>query len=142
MMAVIWLAGIAIGTQAPLLGMLSSKLGSLESIFIVHLGGAVLSGIPLLFMAGGQLSAWASVPWYALLAGAFGVITIGAIGFAVPKLGVAGVTVVLIVGQLFMGALIDQMGWLGQTVRPLHLSKLLGFALLLLGAWLVVRPSS
>ena len=33
--------GVAVGLQSPLASMLSQRLGVLESIFIVHLGGAL-----------------------------------------------------------------------------------------------------
>ncbi|WP_436411168.1 DMT family transporter [Thermus scotoductus] len=40
-----------------------------------------------------------------------------------------------------IGTLIDQFGWMGSGVRPLDLGKIIGLGLLMLGAWLVVRPS-
>ncbi len=75
--------GIAVGLQSPLASMLSQRLGMLESIFIVHLGGAVLSLLPLLFLGGGRLGQWRSVPWYALGAGFFGLVVIAAVSFTI-----------------------------------------------------------
>ena len=37
------LGGIAVGIQAPLASLISQRLGVLESIFIVQLGGALFS---------------------------------------------------------------------------------------------------
>ena len=47
--------GIAVGIQAPLSSMISQRLGVMESIFIVHFGGALIALIPLLIYGGGKL---------------------------------------------------------------------------------------
>ncbi len=137
----VFIAGIGIALQSPMIGMLSGRLGPLESVFVVHLGGAILSGIPLALMAGGKLGALGGVPWYAWFAGAFGLVTVAAIGFAVPRVGVSGATVALIVGQLLTAAVVDHFGWFGVHVRPFDPVRMAGFALLLAGAWLVIRPT-
>lgn len=138
----VFVADVGIGLQSPMIGILSSRLGSLESVFVVHIGGAILSGIPLMLMAGGKLGALGSTPWYAWFAGAFGVVTVAAIGFAVPRVGVAGATVALILGQLLVAAVVDHFGWFGVRVRAMDLVRVAGFVLLLAGAWLVIRPAS
>ena len=80
--------GAAVGLQSPLASMISQRLGILESVFIVHLGGAIIALVPLLlFMGGGKLSQWRSVPWYALCAGVFGLIVITAISYMIPRGG-------------------------------------------------------
>ena len=38
--------GMAVGLQAPMSSMISQRLGVLESIFIIHLGGAIAVLIP------------------------------------------------------------------------------------------------
>ena len=137
----VFIAGIGIGLQSPMIGILSSRLGPLESVFVVHIGGAILSGIPLVLMAGGKLGALGSAPWYAWFAGAFGLVTVAAIGFAVPRVGVSGATVALILGQLLTAAVIDHFGWFGVNVRAFDPVRAAGFGLLLAGAWLVIRPT-
>ena len=139
---IVFVAGTGVALQAPMIGVLSSRLGPLESVFVVHIGGAILSGIPLALLAGGKLGALGSMPWYTWFAGALGVITIASIGFAVPRIGVAGASVALILGQLLVAALIDHFGWFGVRVRALDLVRVAGFVLLLAGAWLVIRPAS
>src|SRR4030095_4072345 len=71
------LGGIAIGLEAPLSSTISQRLGALESIFIVHLGGVLAAGIALLFTGGGRLGQWHVVPPVALLAGLLGVMVVG-----------------------------------------------------------------
>ena len=39
--------GAAVGLQSPLASMISQRLGIFESVFIVHLGGAIVAIVPL-----------------------------------------------------------------------------------------------
>jgi hypothetical protein len=79
--------GVAVGLQGPLASLLTQKLGVFESVFIVHLGGAVIALIPLLFYGGGKISQWRNVPLYALGAGVFGLVVIAAVSYMIPRVG-------------------------------------------------------
>ena len=131
--------GIAVGLQSPLASMMSQRLGTLESIFIVHAGGALIALIPLLVYGGGKLGQWRSVPWYALLAGVFGLVVIGAISYMIPRIGVAGSIITVVAGQLLVGTILDQFGWLGAMQRPLDATRLIGLGVVLIGVWLTVK---
>ncbi len=133
------LGGIAVGLQGPLSSMITGRLGLMESIFIVHIGGALMIGIPLLMRGGGRLGEWRSVPWYALTAGVFGLVVISAISFTIPKIGVAATVTLIVAGQLTLAAILDHFGWLGADVRHLDVSRLIGIGVLFLGVWLIVR---
>ncbi len=134
------LGGVAVGLQGPLSSLMSSKIGIMESIFIVHLGGAILAIVPLLlFWGGGNLGEWRSVPWYALGAGAMGLIIIGAVSITIPRLGVAPTVTLVVVAQLIVGAILDQYGWLGVHVRPIDTTRIIGMLVLFLGTWLMVK---
>ncbi|MBC8075882.1 MAG: DMT family transporter [Chloroflexales bacterium] len=133
------LGGLAVGVQSPLASIISQRLGPLESVFIVHLGGALAAALPLLVRGGGQLGAWTRVPWYALGAGVLGVIVIGAVSIAIPRLGATATIILVVVGQLLVGILIDQWGLLGTAVRPIDLLRIAGIGLVVLGAWCVIR---
>jgi transporter family-2 protein len=119
--------------------MISQRLGIFESVFIVHLGGAIIALLPLLFMAGGKLAQWRSVPWYALGAGVFGLIVIGAISYMIPRVGVAASITAIVAGQLLVGTLLDHFGLLDASVRPLDLTRVFGMAVVLVGVWLTVK---
>jgi len=131
--------GIAVGLQSPLASMLTQRLGTFESVFIVHLGGAIAALIPLLFLGGGKLGQWRSAPWYALLAGVFGLVVIGAVGYMIPRVGVAASIITIVSGQLLVGTVLDQFGWLGATVRPLDLTRIVGLIVVMVGVWLTVK---
>jgi len=131
--------GVAVGLQAPLTSLMSGRMGTLESIFIVHLGGAVLTGLPLLLLRGGNLGAWRSVPWYALAAGSLGLVVLGAVSYTIPRIGAATTVTLIIVAQLVTAALLDHFGLLGASVRSLDPMRLLGMVVLFAGTWLIVR---
>jgi transporter family-2 protein len=131
--------GVAVGLQGPLSSLMSQRIGAMESIFIVHFGGAVAALLPLLVIGGGNLGNWRSVPWYALLAGTLGLVVIGAVSYAIPRVGVATTIILIVAGQLTIGAWLDHFGLLGAAVRPFDLSRLAGIFVLSVGVWLMVR---
>lgn len=130
--------GMAIGLQGPLSSLITQKLGSLESVFIIHIGGALAALIPMLFF-GSKLGQWKSVPWYALIAGAFGLIVITAMGYMIPRIGAAGALITLLAGQLLVASLLDHYGLLGMTPRAIDLQRVIGFGVVMVGVWLTVR---
>ena len=131
--------GVAVGLQGPLASMIGQRLGSLESVFIVHLGGALFALVPLLFYSGGKLTQWKQLPWYTLVAGAFGLVVISAVSYMIPRVGVAAAIVTIVAGQLLVSAILDQYGWLGAMARPLDLSRAIGLMVVFLGVWLTVK---
>lgn len=133
------MGGVAVGIQAPLSSMISQRLGVMESVFIVHLGGAIAALIPLAIYSGGKLGSWRAVPWYALCAGAFGLVVIFSMSYMIPRIGVATALIILLAGQLFIGTILDHFGWLGAAHRPLEISRIIGLAVVMFGAWLSVR---
>ncbi len=131
--------GVAVGLQSPLSSMIAQRTGSMESVFIVHLGGAVFAGTFLLLQRGGNLGQWRSVPWYALCAGALGLVVISAVNHVIPRQGAITLYFLVITGQIVIGALIDHFGLLEVSARPLDPARLVGFVVLAAGVWLVVR---
>lgn len=131
--------GVAVGLQSPMASMITQRLGIFESVFIVHIGGALIALLPLLFYGGGKLVQWRSVPWYALGAGVFGLIVIAAISYMIPRVGVAASITTIVAGQLLVGTILDHFGLLGAMSRSLDLTRALGLAVVLVGVWLTVK---
>lgn len=131
--------GTAVGLQGPLSSMIGQQLGVLESIFIIHIGGAIFSAIPLLLAQGGKLAQWQSVPWYALGAGVLGLVVIGAINYTIPRSGATTTVILVVIGQIIISLLIDHFGLFGTQVRQVDLTRLLGIAIVFVGVWLVIR---
>ncbi|HSB00273.1 MAG TPA: DMT family transporter [Anaerolineae bacterium] len=131
--------GVAVGLQSPMASMITQRLGVFESVFIVHIGGALIALLPLLFYGGGKLAQWRSVPWYVLGAGVFGLIVISAISYMIPRVGVAASITTVVAGQLLVGTILDHFGLLGAMGRSLDATRALGLAVVLVGVWLTVK---
>jgi len=131
--------GIAVGLQGPLASLMSQKIGVLESTFYIHLGGALAALIPLIFYGGRNLARWRDVPWYALGAGALGLIVVAAMSYMVPRVGVAPSAVLIVAGQLFVGIILDHYGLLGAYPRPFDLTRVFGLLLVFIGVWVTVK---
>jgi transporter family-2 protein len=131
--------GAAITLQGQFMGLMDKAIGTKESVFITYAGGGILIGFWMLAARGGNLRAWQSVPWYALMAGVVGLVIVGTIGYTVPRLGLTRAFTTIIAAQLVVAALLDHFGLLGAAIRPLDLSRLLGIGTLVLGVWLTTR---
>jgi transporter family-2 protein len=68
-----------------------------------------------------------------------GLVVLGTISQTIPRLGVAPTIVLIVVGQLVLGTMLDHFGLLGAAVRPVDPARLIGIAVLLFGTWLIVR---
>jgi len=78
-------------------------------------------------------------PWWMLLGGVMGLLIVFTVTYAGPRIGVAATVGILIAGQLVMGAAIDRWGLFRSERIPLHWPRLLGIALLAVGAALSLR---
>jgi transporter family-2 protein len=131
--------GIAVGLQAPMASMITQRLGIFESVFIVHVGGALIALLPLIFYGGGNVARWRELPWYTLLAGTFGLIVISALSHMIPRVGVAAAVITIVAGQMLVSTVLDHFGWLGGMGRPMDPTRAIGMAVVLVGVWLTVK---
>ncbi len=133
------IGGIAITLQAQFMGIMDKSIGTLESMFITYASGGLLICLAMLVNRGGNLSAWGSVPWYALSAGVLGLVIVGTIGYSTPRLGLVTAFTILVASQFIVGALLDHFGILGADLRPLNLTRIAGIGVMLLGVWLIIH---
>ena len=133
------LGGVAVGIQSPIAGSMGQKIGGTAGSFMVHLSGLILSGLLLIFRGGENIRDWTKLPWYALLAGGFGLILYLTINYTLPRVGSTMMITLIIVGQLVMGVVVDHFGWFGVPVRPVDLPRIAGVLLLFGGGYLIAR---
>ena len=133
------IGGIAVGLQGPMSGAISAKIGPLGSSLIIHVGGAVVSGVLLMFVGGVNLRELQTVPRPYLFAGVFGVVLYITLAFTLPRVGATVSIALLILAELVVSVILDHFGWLGQPQHSFSLARALGIALIVGGAWLVTQ---
>jgi len=133
------LGGAAAIIQAQLNGIMDKGMGTIESVFVTYFVGGIVITLIMIFMRGGNLVAFRSLPWYVVFAGICGLVIIGSISFTVPRLGLVAAITLIIASQFVFGAIIDHFGLLGAEIRPLTLQKTAGIGILMLGVWLIIR---
>ena len=73
-------------------------------------------------------------PWWMWFAGLFGVIFMTGNILLLPKLGSLQTVLMPVLGQITMGLLIDQFGWLDSPRHPMNVARAAGLVLAVLGA--------
>jgi transporter family-2 protein len=133
------MGGVAIGLQGPFSSIIGQRLGIIEGVFIIHLGGTVAALLPIMLMGGGKLAGWNSLPWYVLSAGVLGMVVVAAIAYLIPHIGAAAAMVLVVAGQLLTGSVLDHFGAFGLKVNPIDLQKAAGLLIVFLGVWLTIK---
>jgi bacterial/archaeal transporter family-2 protein len=98
--------------------------------------------IPVWLTAGqgaGDLTQLRALPWWVLLGGVIGVVFVAGSVVVAPVLGIALFFVCVVAGQLLGATLVDHFCAFGVAPKPVDLWKLVGIALVLVGAALVQR---
>jgi len=134
-------AGLAGSVQVALMSRLGERIGVLEALGFSTLLTAVLAFV-LLLVARRSADGYERAlhqPWWMLLGGVMGLLIVFTVTYAGPRIGVAATVGILIAGQLAMGAAIDKWGLFGSARIQLHWPRLLGIALLAVGAALSLK---
>jgi bacterial/archaeal transporter family-2 protein len=134
-------AGVAGSVQVAVMSRLGERIGVLEALGFSTALTAVLA-VLLVLVARHSLAGYGRAfeqPWWMLLGGLMGLLIVFTITFAGPRIGVAATVGILIAGQLAMGAAIDKWGLFRSEQIPLGWPRLVGIALLAIGAALSLR---
>ncbi len=109
------IAGCLVGMQAPINSRLGKVIGTLPAAsFSFLVGTAVLLVITSIVNGGlGSLGNVGKAPSWALIGGLLGAIYVSVALVVVRTLGAAGLTAVVITGQLAVSVAIDRFGLLG-----------------------------
>jgi transporter family-2 protein len=134
-------AGLGGAVQIAVQGRLGDRVGSIEAVTTAAVVGCTIALVAL-FAARRSLAGVGdalSGPKWLLLGGVMSVFIVLAITVAGPRIGVVATTAFLIAAQFGLAAVIDRYGWFGVERVPLTWPRVLGIALLLVGAALTLR---
>ena len=133
-----------VGLLLPIQGGINNKLGQalqnpLPASFFSFLGGTLVLDLALVlteYSFPKDLNLL-SIPAPYWLGGLCGAIFVTSVIYIAPKIGLVPFLSISLLGQFFMGAIIDHMGWLGINKSEFNLQKTLGIAAILVGVYLV-----
>jgi transporter family-2 protein len=136
-----FVAGLGGAVQIAVQGRLGDRIGSLEALACAVVVGGV-TALAVLLVArrslGGLRDGLAGPRWM-LLGGIMSVVIVLAITVAGPRIGIVATTAFLIVGQFSLATAIDRFGWFGVQQMPLGWPRVVGLALLAVGAVLTLK---
>ncbi len=133
-------SGVAMAFQGAVNAAAAKAIGLWETTFVVLASGTALTGAGLaLGLSRGGMARLGTAPWWSLLGGPVGPVITAAVAYGIRRAGAVGATTAIIVGQIGTAALIDHLGWLGIERIPFSPLKLLGIALLAVGAWILLN---
>jgi transporter family-2 protein len=134
-------AGFGGAVQIAVQGRLGDRVGSLEAVATASLIGGLVA-LTVLLLARRSLTGIGDAlgsPKWMLLGGVMSALIILAITVAGPRIGIVATTAVLIAAQFTLATVIDRNGWFGVERIALTWPRLLGIALLFVGAALTLR---
>ena len=131
-------AGIAVAVQGQFMGIMNRTAGTATSVFATYGVGAIIAAIFWMIRREPHTPI-RDIPWYAWTAGVFGLVIVGGLGYAAPRLGLSRTILITIAAQLAAAMLIDHFGLFAAEQRAVDATRAAGLALTIAGAWLIVR---
>jgi bacterial/archaeal transporter family-2 protein len=134
-------AGLAGSVQIAVMGRFGDRIGTVEALAFASAGQFVLTFLVLLVVrqSAGGYAAGLRQPAWLWIGGVMGAFIVFAVTLAAPRIGAAATIGLSIAGQLVMGAAIDRFGLFGLDRISLHWPRLIGLALLAVGAALSLK---
>ena len=134
------LVGMVTPLQAGVNAFLGKHLNSaMQAGFISFLGGFLIMTVCCLltkkmFPTPSQLI---KVPPYLLMGGLLGAIFVVSSIIIAPKIGATVYIACVVTGQLVASIIMDHYGWLGFSMHPINLWRIIGVLFLLIGVMLI-----
>jgi bacterial/archaeal transporter family-2 protein len=138
------LAGVAGSVQVAVMGRFGERIGVLAAFLFASTIGTLIGLVALLAAErslGGVAAAVRQPPWL-WVGGVLGAFIVLTITVAAPRIGAAATIALLIAGQLAMGVVIDRYGLFGVERIIVSWPRVLGIALLAVGAALSLHRAA
>ena len=128
--------------HVPINGALGARIQSTTVATFMFYGVAflIITGITLFTADRESIRQLGRVPvWLYLVPGVISVLVVASGTFLIPRLGAVNVFVITVFAQTLVRVVISHYGWLASPVDPISAPKLVGAAMVALGAVLVIR---
>ena len=128
--------------HVPINGALAARIQSTTVATFTFYGVAflIIAGVTLFTADRESIRQLGRVPvWLYLVPGAISVLVVASSTFLMPRLGAVNVFVITVFAQTLVRVVISHYGWLASPVDPISAPKLVGAAMVALGAVLVIR---
>jgi bacterial/archaeal transporter family-2 protein len=132
-------AGAAVALQPSINARLAQKSGLLESALISFAVGTFALAIALLISGKTTIRGLHEAAWWEWTGGLLGAFFVSATILAVPRIGTAATMAIAIAAQFVTALILDHFGAFGFGGMQIDLKRSLGAALLIIGAWIIVR---
>lgn len=129
--------GAMMSFQAPINAALRIHVGLVESSLISFSVGTAALILIVLLAGKGSLGAVRNVPWWQLLGGLIGAVFVTVTMMAAPRIGVTGMIVATLAGNMVAAVLIDRYGWVGISPRPIEPVRVAGVLLMVVSVVLI-----
>ena len=130
-------SGLCMAFQSPTNATLSRHIGNLQATLVSFGGGTICLAVLMILVGSGNLSNLSDASWWQLMGGAYGVCIVLAITYAIPRLGAALTSTILMLGQIATGAVLDTFGLMQLDKVPLAPGRVMGCIIVLAGIILV-----
>jgi bacterial/archaeal transporter family-2 protein len=132
---IVFVAGMALSTQAPLNAALARTLDQPLAAAAVSFGVGLIVLVILSVVMGGTapLMRLGQAPGWQLLGGCLGAFYVWAVVWGVPQMGVVTTVAALILGQMAAAPVLDRLGLFGLPVQDLSATRLAAAALVAAG---------
>jgi len=129
--------GAIMSFQAPINAVLRNHVGLVESSLISFSVGTLALLLVVLLAGKGSLGAVRNVSWWHLLGGLIGAVFVTVTLIAAPRIGVTGMIVSTLAGNMAAAILIDRFGWVGIAPRPIDGTRVAGVLLMVVSVVLI-----
>ena len=133
------LAGIAVAFQTGVNGALGKQIGTIEASFTSFAVGTVFIFAAMVVFGKGNIFLVKNVPIWQLTGGILGAVYVMTSVLMVPKIGIGGVLMLLIIFQLSTSAVIDHFGIFTGVPIPINWKKIAALGLMFSALWLFYR---
>lgn len=132
------IAGASLGIEAALGGLLSEKIGNLESTLYIFIMGSLVLILAIIFFGKGNLSKIPRQKTWQIGGGILGAIGMTLLFTSVTFIGVGISLTSVIIGQLLTGIVIDHLGLFGTIKYNLDRYRLIAVLLLFLSLYFIL----